>query len=111
MAKTVLVVDDSSSLRTVIKMALTRSSELMIDDLPEKVRAYRATQLVVSGDDPAELVTLDEMERLYVRRVLAAVGGNKSQAARVLGIDRRSLYRRLEGGAAGAGQGDAGDAG
>ena len=36
------------------------------------------------------------MERRYVNRALAAVGGNKSQAAKVLGIDRRSLYRRLD---------------
>jgi two-component system response regulator AtoC len=36
------------------------------------------------------------MERRYVRQVLGAVGGNKTHAARVLGIDRRSLYRRLE---------------
>nr|MBA3538174.1 hypothetical protein [Deltaproteobacteria bacterium] len=45
---------------------------------------------------PGELITLDEMERRYVRQVLAAVGGNKTHAARILGIDRRSLYRRLE---------------
>ena len=43
-----------------------------------------------------EMITLDEMERRYVRQVLASVSGNKTHAARVLGIDRRSLYRRLE---------------
>jgi len=36
------------------------------------------------------------MDKRYVRRVLAACGGNKGQAARILGFDRRSLYRRLE---------------
>jgi DNA-binding NtrC family response regulator len=36
------------------------------------------------------------MERRYVRQVLASVRGNKTHAARILGIDRRSLYRRLE---------------
>jgi transcriptional regulator with PAS, ATPase and Fis domain len=35
------------------------------------------------------------MERRYVRRVLTAVKGNKTRAAQVLGIDRRSFYRRL----------------
>jgi two-component system response regulator HydG len=39
---------------------------------------------------------MDEMEHRYVRQVLAAVRGNKTQAARILGIDRRSLYRRLD---------------
>ncbi len=51
---------------------------------------------MITGDDPAELVTMAEMERRYVRRVLDACGGNKTQAAKVLGMDRRSLYRRLE---------------
>jgi DNA-binding NtrC family response regulator len=36
------------------------------------------------------------MERRYIRKVLAAVGGNKTQAARILGLDRRTLYRRIE---------------
>ena len=44
----------------------------------------------------ANKTTVDEMERRYVRQVLASVNGNKTHAARVLGIDRRSLYRRLE---------------
>jgi DNA-binding NtrC family response regulator len=77
-------------------VALSRFSEITADDLPPRIREYRTSQLVIGGDDPADLVPLAEMERRYVRRVLAACGGNKTQAARVLGIDRRSLYRRLE---------------
>jgi DNA-binding NtrC family response regulator len=60
------------------------------------IRDHHSTRLVIEGDDPSELVTMSEMERRYVRRVLDACGGNKTQAAKVLGIDRRSLYRRLE---------------
>ena len=51
---------------------------------------------MITTESPGELITLDEMERRYVRQVLDAVGGNKTHAARILGIDRRSLYRRLE---------------
>lgn len=40
-------------------------------------------------------LTEDEVVALYVRHVIAAEGGNKSAAARRLGLDRRSLYRRL----------------
>ncbi len=76
-------------------VALTRLTELTVNDLPEVVRSFQSTRLVLGGDVP-ELVTLDEMERRYIRRVLQACHGNKSQAARVLGLDRRSLYRRLE---------------
>jgi two-component system response regulator HydG len=77
-------------------VALCRGVEIAVDDLPEKVRAHQPTRMIVGGDDASDLVTLAEMEQRYVRKVLAAVNGNKSQAARVLGIDRRSLYRRLE---------------
>jgi two-component system response regulator HydG len=78
-------------------VTLTRMSEIGIDDLPDRIREHRSASLVV-GDDPTDLVTLAEMERRYVRKVLAAVGGNKTQAARILGLDRRSLYRRLDDG-------------
>ena len=73
-----------------------RLTEIIVDDLPTKLRDHQSTRLVIGGDDPSELVTLAEMERRYVRRVLEACHGNKTHAARALGIDRRSLYRRLE---------------
>jgi DNA-binding NtrC family response regulator len=77
-------------------VAMARMSEIQVEDLPAKIRDHHSTRLVIEGDDPSELVTMSEMERRYVRRVLDACGGNKTQAAKVLGIDRRSLYRRLE---------------
>ncbi|HUQ02217.1 MAG TPA: sigma-54 dependent transcriptional regulator [Kofleriaceae bacterium] len=77
-------------------VAMARMSEIQVEDLPAKIREHHSTRLVIEGDDPSELVTMSEMERRYVRRVLDACGGNKTQAAKVLGIDRRSLYRRLE---------------
>jgi DNA-binding NtrC family response regulator len=40
-------------------------------------------------------LTEKEVLALYVRHVIASEGGNKSAAARRLGLDRRSLYRRL----------------
>ena len=76
--------------------SLCRLDHITIEDLPEKLLRYSSSQLMVDTSSPLELVTLAEMERRYVRRVLQAVDGNKSAAARVLGIDRRSLYRRLE---------------
>jgi DNA-binding NtrC family response regulator len=78
-------------------VALTRTTEIPVDCLPDKVRNHKSSRLVIDAADPSELITLGEMEKRYVRRVLSACGGNKTQAARVLGIDRRSLYRRLEG--------------
>jgi len=44
---------------------------------------------------PDERVTLDEVARAHVRTVLAACGGNRTNAARVLGVDRKTLARHL----------------
>lgn len=57
---------------------------------------FRSTQIVLDGDDPTGLVTLEELERRYVGKVLESVSGNKSAAARILGIERKTLYRMLE---------------
>ena len=40
--------------------------------------------------------TLADTEADQIRRVLAAAGGNKSRAAKILGIERKTLYRKLE---------------
>ena len=40
--------------------------------------------------------TLDDLERHYIGQVLESTGGNKASAAALLGIDRRTLYRKLE---------------
>jgi two-component system, NtrC family, response regulator HydG len=47
-----------------------------------------------SRDRPVE--TLAEAEEDQIRRVLTATGGNKSKAAQILGIERKTLYRKLE---------------
>jgi two-component system response regulator HydG len=77
-------------------VALARNNKIELDDLPEKVRTFRPEKFVVSANQPEEIVTIDELERRYILRVLSLVGGNKSRAAQVLGFDRRTLYRKLE---------------
>ena len=39
---------------------------------------------------------MEEVERRYVLRVMEAVQGNKTKAAQILGLDRKTLYRKLE---------------
>jgi DNA-binding phage protein len=41
-------------------------------------------------------VTLEVLERRHILKVIRSTNGNISQAARILGIDRRTLYRKLE---------------
>jgi DNA-binding NtrC family response regulator len=85
-------------LRNVIEraVALTRHEQLVVEDLPEKVREYRASQVYIGGEDPTELAPLEAVEQRYIVHVLKAVGGNKSTAARILGLDRKTLYRKLK---------------
>jgi DNA-binding NtrC family response regulator len=47
-----------------------------------------------SGADSGETLAVAEADQ--IRKVLAATSGNKSRAARILGIERKTLYRKLE---------------
>ena len=85
-------------LRNCVERAVTLSSSQLVDvpDLPRKVRDFQPGHVLIAGDDPSELLPLEEVERRYIARVIAACGGNKSKAARILGIGRKTLYRHLE---------------
>ncbi|MEW4453425.1 sigma-54 dependent transcriptional regulator [Bremerella sp. JC817] len=77
-------------------VALTPFDKIAVDDLPEKIRDYRSSQVFIGGDDPSELVPMQEVERRYVLHVLQAADNNKSVAAQILGLDRKTLYRKLK---------------
>jgi transcriptional regulator with GAF, ATPase, and Fis domain len=54
-------------------------------------------QLVAEhGNDETLKLTLAEVEKRHIQRVLASTGGNKTRAARVLGIDTKTLYNKLK---------------
>jgi two-component system, NtrC family, response regulator AtoC len=77
-------------------VALTAFEQIAVEDLPDRVRAYRGSQIIIASDDPTELLSMEQVERRYVLRVLESVGGNRGQAAKILGFDRKTLYRKLE---------------
>ncbi len=77
-------------------VALCRGECITAQELPKKVLEFAAKRVMLATDEPSDMPTLEELERRYVTQVLHAMGGNKSQAAKVLGLDRRTLYRRLE---------------
>jgi two-component system response regulator HydG len=85
-------------LRNIIERAvvLTHYEKISVDDLPEKIRNYKTSQFLVGSDNPSELVPIQEVEHRYILHVLKTVGGNKTLAARVLGLDRKTLYRKLQ---------------
>jgi two-component system, NtrC family, response regulator AtoC len=74
-------------------LALNPSGVVTPDDLPEHVRAARAAAAVQPGLPSQDRPTLAELERRYAAQVLQETGGNKTRAAEILGIDRKTLYR------------------
>ncbi|WP_417746611.1 sigma-54-dependent transcriptional regulator [Rosistilla oblonga] len=84
-------------LRNVIQraVALTRYDRIAPEDLPEKIRSHRGKQVLIGGEDPAELLPMEAVEARYIQHVLEAVDGNKTTAAKILGFDRKTLYRKL----------------
>jgi DNA-binding NtrC family response regulator len=86
-------------LEAAVEYAALRShgSEIAPEDLPTKLRSAELrgaySPLAALYDD---LPTLDELERRYLLHVLKEVGGNRTRAAEVMGIDRRTLYRMAE---------------
>ncbi|MDQ3366018.1 MAG: sigma-54 dependent transcriptional regulator [Myxococcota bacterium] len=74
--------------------ALANFEEIQVDDLPEKIRSSRH-RMSLSGTELPELLTLEEIERRHVLRVLEACNGNRTDAAKMLGLDRKTLYRKL----------------
>jgi two-component system response regulator HydG len=77
-------------------LVLAQYAEIVPEDLPDRIRSYQRSHVVVAADDPSQLLSMEEVERRYIQRVLEAAGGNKSVAAKILGFDRTTLYRKLD---------------
>jgi DNA-binding NtrC family response regulator len=74
-------------------VVFSRTPVIQVSDLPPTV-SPRAPVLEKRLFD--DLPTLEEIERRYLVHVLEQVGGNRTRAAEVMGIDRRTLYRMAE---------------
>ena len=77
---------------TIERLVVFSRGRIDVPDLPPAIVAAPPLQDRLFQDLPA----LEELERRYLIHVLEAVGGNRSRAAEVLGIDRRTLYRMAE---------------
>ncbi len=78
-------------------VALAPLNEISLEDLPERVRDVTPNKptLPSAPTTASEVLTLDEVQKRYALSVLELVGGNKREAARLLGMDRATLYRWL----------------
>jgi DNA-binding NtrC family response regulator len=75
-------------------VALSRFDQTAVEDLPLALRSA-PSQVTDSLESESDIVSLDELERRHIVRVLELARGNKSRAAELLGLDRRSLYRKI----------------
>ncbi len=83
-------------LENVIQRAitLTRHEIILPEDLPNAMVQNEDENVIQKG--LRQKYTVDQLEREYIKNVLVEVGGNKSKAAEILGLDRKTLYRKLQ---------------
>ena len=85
-------------LKNLIERAVVMSGNepIHLDNLPKKIVEHQPDRLVLMADDNQPLESLDTIERRYIEFVLEKTGGNKTEAAKILGLDRKTLYRKLK---------------
>jgi two-component system response regulator PilR (NtrC family)/two-component system response regulator HydG len=83
-------------LRSVVERAAALGVGPRIEpaDLPQRVRDVSAVMQVADASQRG--LTLRELERRYITEILRQTDGNRSRAAEVLGVDRKTLYRKLQ---------------
>jgi two-component system response regulator AtoC len=80
-------------------LSLYSEDEVQFIHFPQEIKKYKESpqntilEKLVPQDS---FLTLEDLERKYIEKVLAATGQNKSQAARILGIHPTSLFRKLK---------------
>ena len=73
---------------------LTRNDTIDLSDFPQKIVDFKGKSLI-SSEKPST-PTLESIEKAYIYYIMNQTRGKKSKAARILGIDNSTLYRKLE---------------
>ncbi len=83
-------------LENVIQRAMTLSQHDVIlpEDLPPSMLQEKERGALEKAVQ--QRYTIDQLEKEYIKKILQEVGGNKSKAAEILGLDRKTLYRKLQ---------------
>ena len=69
------------------------SEEILPEHLPPEIQFPEEARIKQAGEEGK---SLESIEKEYIRMILKKTGGHKSKAASILGIDRRTLYRKLK---------------
>lgn len=80
---------------------MAKGEFISIEDIPEEYRERKIkTKDEEKSLDETEFeetpTTLEEVEKRYIAKILKLTSGNRSKAAKILGLSRRSLYRKLK---------------
>ena len=88
---------NARELRSAVERAATlhEGDVLPAEALPERVRHGGLLRTTVAEAAVRQL-SMAEVERAYILEILRVTGGNKSRAAEILGLDRKTLYRKLQ---------------
>jgi two-component system response regulator HydG len=81
-------------LRTAV--LICGGDKLRVKDLPPRIAGTNTSPRLTIAEAVDRRLSLDRLEREYVRAILGSVNGNKREAAAILQIDRKTLYRKLE---------------
>src|SRR5262249_6243307 len=81
-------------------VGFARYAEIGIDEPPEAIRSHAAVRTIAESPVFSPLLSLADVERNHVLRVVEAVHGNRTLAAQILNVDRKTLFRKLKGYAA-----------
>jgi len=83
-------------LRNAIERAvgITKYDHLVVEDLPENIQRFKVTEIFKGQEN--ELIPIDTVEQRHILGVLKELNGNKALAAKVLKMDRKTLYRKLD---------------
>jgi DNA-binding NtrC family response regulator len=77
-------------------VVMTLFEKIVPEDLPEKIQDHTGRTLFWETAEPAELISLGEMIQRYIAYILKITKGNQTLASEILGIDRKTLYRKLQ---------------
>lgn len=78
-------------------VAFSQNGKVYAENLPQRITDFEQPTDAETGLKVNDWPTLNQLQEDYIKQVLAHVQGNKSKAAELLGITRRTLYRWLEG--------------
>ncbi len=85
-------------LRNAIEHGVVLASydTIVPENLPRKICSYQDEPILSGTHNPTELVSMQEVERRYILHVLKTTGGNRTLTAKILKLDRKTLYRKLQ---------------